>query len=85
MNDLSLPEITATRLFVLQRAIAALIVTHPDPARFAAAFEQATQHADVSMLYADGETEFQRAVADEFSQELLGLALDEVARRRRGG
>lgn len=79
--------ILATRLFVLQRAIGALIVTHPDPAGFARVFDAATGLAQIEHALAPGATEAVRKEAAQFAQALIGLAEDEAARRppRKGG
>lgn len=76
------PALNATRLFVLQRAIAALIVSHPDPAAFARAFGQITASAQVDHMSVAGTDRFRREATD-FARELLDLAHDEIARRNK--
>ena len=74
-------ELNTTRLFVLQRAIGALIVTHPEPGKFAQAFALALgmQHLD-QLAFAESRPDV-RAESKEFAQELFELANDEVNRR----
>lgn len=43
-------QLNTTRLFVLQRAIAALIVTHPEPEKFAKAFALVTGMQQLDQL-----------------------------------
>jgi hypothetical protein len=80
--DTPTPEqLTAVRLFVLQRAIAALIMTHPDPEKFAQAFGAAAGMAQIDHLTAPKATEALRAEAGNFARELLVLAQDEASHR----
>lgn len=73
--------ILSARLFVLQRAIGALIVTHPDPARFAEIFEAVSDIAHIEHLLVPKATEAVRAEARRFAQDLVDLARDEALRR----
>lgn len=78
---MTLDEINATRIFVLQNAIGALIVTHPDPSQFAQAFGLLVGMQQMGHI-ANPQSRYDvRAVSLEFSQELLKLADDEVKRR----
>lgn len=80
-SDLDL--ILSARIFVLQRAIGALIVTHPDPAAFARALDAATGLAQIEHLTAPGATPAVRDAATRLALELIGLAEDEASRRPR--
>ena len=75
----------STRLFVLERAIGALIVTHPDPAAFARLFGAATSLAQVEQLANAKAPEASKREAAKRARELIALAEDEVARRQKGG
>ena len=71
------------RLLVLQRAIAALIMTHPDPAAFAATFRSVTGIAQIDhVLTPQASDEWRREAAD-FARELADMADDEAAFRLR--
>ena len=74
-------EINTTRLFVLQRAIGALIVTHPEPGKFAQAFALATGMQQLDQLAFAESRDDVRAESKAFAQELFELANDEVKRR----
>lgn len=73
----------AAQLFVLKRAIGALIVAHPNPDEFARRFDAATGLAQIEHALAPGATPAVREVARRIASELVDLARDEVARRRR--
>mgnify|MGYP003594107112 CR=1 FL=1 len=75
--------ITAARLFVLERAIGALIVTHSDAGAFAQAFSAASGLVQIEHMTAPGATPAVRQAATQMARDLIGLADDEVARRRR--
>lgn len=75
-------EINGTRLFVLQRAIAALIVTHPDPAAFAKAFGLVNGMQQLDQIAYAKANPAVREESKVFSQELIDLANDEVERRK---
>lgn len=77
-------NLVATRLFVLHRAIASLIRTHPDPEAFAQQFADDTSSAQLGYLQIpEGNPEY-RALATSFAGELLGVAQDEARRRSYG-
>jgi hypothetical protein len=75
-------ELNGTRLFVLQRAICALIVTHPDPSAFARAFGAASALQQLDQLAFARSRPDVRDESAAFARELLELAADEVARRQ---
>jgi len=66
---------------VLQRAIAALIMTHPDPKAFAATFRSITGIAQVDHLLCPQAAPEWRQEAADFARELAELADDEAAFR----
>lgn len=70
------------RLLVLQRAIAALIMTHPDPNAFAATFRSITGIAQVDHLLCPHAAPEWRQEAVDFARELVELADDEAAFRQ---
>lgn len=72
LNELT--ETTAIRLHVLQRAIGALIVTHPDPAAFAREFAGATARAQVDHHLTSDAGAWRRKEAAEYAAGLLDLA-----------
>lgn len=72
----------AAKLFVLKRAISALIISHPDPAGFAERFNHVTTCAQIDHAIAPKATERVRSEARGLAEELLGLAQDEITRRR---
>jgi hypothetical protein len=74
-------DLNTTRLFVLQRAIGALIETHPDPEKFAQAFALSSGLQQLDQLAFARSSADVRHESKEFAQELLMLAADEVARR----
>lgn len=79
---MNLEELNAIRLFTLQRAIGALIKTHPNPAQFADVFEQATALTQVSHVV---DPLVQAAVKQEaldFAKELIDLAREEAQLRQ---
>lgn len=79
---MKLEELNAVRLFTLQRAIGALIKTHPHPDHFADVFEQGTAMTQaLHVLNADTPPEV-RQEALAFAQELIGLARDEAQARK---
>lgn len=78
---MELEELNATRLFVLQRAIGALIVTHPDPLKFAQSFALATGMQQLDQMSFAQSRDDVREEAKVFAQELYELANDEVQRR----
>jgi len=77
------------RLWVLQRAIAALVMTHPDPKAFAEIFRTATGLAQVDHLLAPDAPDAWKQEAADFARGIAELADAEVAYRRqqkdRGG
>lgn len=77
------------RLLVLQRAIAALVMTHPDPKAFADIFRTATSLSQVDHLLAPNAPDAWKREAADFAREIAELADAEVASRRqrkdRGG
>lgn len=75
--------ILSARIFVLQRAIGALIVSHPDPGAFARLLDAATGLAQIEHLTAPGATPAIREAAARFARDLIDLAEDEVSRRSR--
>lgn len=75
--------ILSARISVLKRAIGALIVTHPDPEKFAEKFGATTGLAQIEHLTAPGATDATKRAASAFAREILGLAADEIARRPR--
>lgn len=80
MEDPTTEQLTAVRLFVLQRAIGALIVTHPDPGKFAQIFGAATGIAQIEHATSDAPASFRQEAA-QFARELIDLAEDEAAFR----
>lgn len=73
-------EFTDTRLFVLQRAIMALIMTHPDPKLFAETFRAITAHAQIDHALTPAPESLRQEAAD-FARELAEIADLEVAHR----
>ena len=78
---MTIEEINAARIFVLQHAIGALIVTHPAPEKFAESFGLLVGMQQLGHIANAGSSDSVRAVSLEFSQELIELANDEVQRR----
>lgn len=70
------------RLLVLQRAIAALIMTHPDPATFAKTFRSISGIAQIDHLLLPGADPEWQQEAVNFARELVELADAEVAFRQ---
>ncbi|PJC22716.1 MAG: hypothetical protein CO065_01100 [Comamonadaceae bacterium CG_4_9_14_0_8_um_filter_57_21] len=77
-------ELNTTRLFVLQRAIGALIVTHPEPERFAKTFGSSIGLQQLDQIAYPLSKPDVRAESKAFAQELLELANDEVLQRAQG-
>lgn len=75
--------ILSARIFVLQRAIGALIVSHSDPGAFARLLDAATGLAQIEHLTAPNATPAIREAATRFARDLIDLAEDEVLRRSR--
>lgn len=78
---MKLEELNTVRLFTLQRAVAALIKTHPQPAVFADVFEQATGMTQAGHVVDPLVPAAVKQEALEFAQELIALARDEAQRR----
>ncbi|MCR6481152.1 hypothetical protein NU688_33690 [Variovorax sp. ZS18.2.2] len=66
---------TETRLFVLQRAIMALINTHPNPREFAKAFSSFTAQQQVDQAAFAKSSPEVRAESAEFAGELIEWAV----------
>ena len=79
---MNLEELNAIRLFTLQRAISALIRTHPHPAQFADVFEQATAMTQASHAVDPLVPPEVKQVALDFARELIELARDEAQHRK---
>ncbi|CAN7258734.1 hypothetical protein LJR130_001054 [Variovorax sp. LjRoot130] len=71
---MTLEQTTQTRLFVLQRAILALINTHPDPRAFARVMGSFTAVQQIDQIeYAKSNPEV-RAESDAFAREIIDFA-----------
>ena len=66
---------------MLQRAICALIVTHPDPEAFAKSFGLLSAWQQVDQIAFVKANPAVLAESKEFAQELIELANEEVQRR----
>lgn len=74
-------QLAHIRVIVLQRAIGALIATHPNPGAFATQFATATAIAQVDHHLTSDAEPWMRKAAAEFAEELLDLAHGASARR----
>ena len=75
-------ELNAIRLFTLQRAIGALIKTHPHPEQFADVFEQSTAMTQAAHVVDPLVLPAVKQEALDFSRELIELARDEAQHRK---